>query len=356
MANLRLYFSLLLAGRGIKMIKVCTIKRDLMILFCIGCFLVQRFCHGKEIPLSPVAIYDNYQLSIRDRYWKIPVPSGAGVAVEQDAVDPYAMVVFRGLVTLYAPDGRIMRLSDAAMANPYAMPHSGDGRWLARRGDKLWACWMGNEPSLIGTPCWIAQVDLKTWKAEAVRPLGYANPKLTQSGPRDNHAAPQVIIGSNGTLYVILGAHHGPIQWLKSTHPLTILTETKYDAAFWPAKIVGPQPTRPAHGQTYPDLLIDPDDTIHVVSRSTADNYKWQLVHWTIFPDGQTGPVTVIDQAKSDIYAIWYQHLSWDSAGNLKLVSQRHEQATHGAPIVSMESVPVTRISKDEGRTWTIVR
>src|SRR5690606_32802604 len=83
----------------------------------------------------------------------------------------------------------------------------------------------------------------------------------------DSHNQPALAIDSHGYLHLMLGSHgtlenpHETVMYASSVRPLDI---TKFT-----------EPVRlPAPGCTYPSIMIDSNDTIHVVARK-YDTYGY---------------------------------------------------------------------------------
>lgn len=191
-----------------------------------------------------------------------------------------------------------------------ALPHSGDGQRTAAGPDRAWVVWASSTPpnDRNGTVCWAAEYDgggIERWRGQ----IGVADPARPDArdypDPPDEHDQPQIIRGDDGTLHLLLGAHHGRVFYARSNSPDTL-------ADGWTEwiEIGDRQPSNPAYGYTYPAVVLI-GDTLHVVARwsSTPGPTFIRLVYFRL--DTQTlksSPHTVIATGPDPHeYAVFYQ-------------------------------------------------
>jgi BNR repeat-containing family member len=80
----------------------------------------------------------------------------------------------------------------------------------------------------------------------------------------DSHDQPTAAVDSAGYLHVVLGAHAGALQYVKSLKPQTA------NGGFTPPTTVAFDPQNPLSAQyTYPTMVIDSQDTLHLVARAS---------------------------------------------------------------------------------------
>jgi len=91
----------------------------------------------------------------------------------------------------------------------------------------------------------------------------------------DNHGGPALTCDSRGFLHVVFGPHSGePFQHYRSAKP--------NDSSKWV-----PLPRFGAH-PTYPSLVCDPDDTLHVIYRGGQERrHPFRLLYQRKPPDGE---------------------------------------------------------------------
>ena len=108
----------------------------------------------------------------------------------------------------------------------------------------------------------------------------WAQPVHVGSGA-DNHGGPALAIDSSGYLHMIYGPHHGPLQYAVSTAP--------NDASSWT--------TMPSFGQyaTYPSVVIDANDTVHVAIRGGSAPRK--LIYQSLPSSGSWSQARILAEA-----------------------------------------------------------
>jgi len=141
---------------------------------------------------------------------------------------------------------------------------SGAGNCSVTVGTKTFVVYMVNEHrnGLKGVPHYILSYDHQT--GDITEPL-----LLGESGHRlDLHNTPVIAVDSKGYLHVILGAHWHSMPYLKSKKPanFTEWSDVRY--------IAGNGDNRwSRNGLSYPGLLIDQKDTLHLVVRGRNSHF-----------------------------------------------------------------------------------
>ena len=198
----------------------------------------------------------------------------------------------------------------------YYTYHSGSSNAVIRVGDRAFVVYAAvdslvkpNGVNPVSTPQYIVEVSKSSKQIVNGPVLIGTNGHSLQT---DEHDIPSIDVDSSGYLHVVLGAHHGNLYHYKSTSP--------YNISSWedPEQFGGVIVPGVSGGHTYPALLIDDEDNIHVVTRYAGDGYHFNLVHnkksgnsW----DSQKNLVV----AFKPFYGIWYHKLSYDSLGNMYL-------------------------------------
>jgi hypothetical protein len=209
--------------------------------------------------------------------------------------------------TLYLPNPITVSNDSLLVAN-----HSGGANSAISVGDQVFVVYplASKYQQNDGTSQFVAAFDRSTGKVTTSQTfLGNVG-----TGAPDPHYLPAITVDSRGHLHAVLGAHHDNLYYLKSSSPR--------DASSWssPTAIGGiVEPNRGGH--TYPSLLCDANDQLHVVTRWAGDyGYKFKLSYNT--GDAITGvwqPQKTLVSPFRAYYSIWYQHLSMDRNGRLFL-------------------------------------
>ena len=146
------------------------------------------------------------------------------------------------------------------------------------------------------------------------------------SGP-DDHDSPAIAVDSRGYLHVVLGAHQGSLQYVRSSQPDS--------TAGWSAPVEIGEPKQPHDGgYTYVSLICDGRDVLHVVARYAGLGYYFRLVYlrrsasgeWDTFGTSARDPIDrpgltlhhqhlVIPATRG--YAVYHHKLDVDRHGNL---------------------------------------
>ncbi len=177
----------------------------------------------------------------------------------------------------------------------------------------------------------IATYDLnaKTW-----------SPPVLLGKGEDNHSGPALTMDSQGYLYAIFGPHHGPFQLRRSSKP--------FDARKWePAQ-------RFAHKATYPSLVCDGNDTLHLTYRgedrvSQERGGGWWLVYQRRVKGGAwSTPRALFKPRKPFKYTQFGNALAVSKDGTLHLGF--HVYA--GDPLDALGTHLGYLRSRDNGETW----
>lgn len=231
---------------------------------------------------------------------------------------PPALLVFKepylGVITPQrAEDGslilhRAVTVSEESLLVPN---HSGGGNSVITLDDHVYVVYPSTvpHPDKEGTSQFVVAISRDTGHI-------LSGPTLLGTvgvGKPDPHYLPAITADSRGVLHVVLGAHHDSLYYVHSAKPR--------DASQWTAPhLIGKRRDPSDGGQTYPSLLCDPSDRLHVVSRWAGDGYYFRLSY--IRGDAITGrwdPQKVLVRPFRNMYSNWYHHLSLDRKGRLFL-------------------------------------
>jgi len=148
----------------------------------------------------------------------------------------------------------------------------------------------------------------------------------------DNHGGPALCADSQGYLHIVFGPHHGPFQYRRSVSP--------NDASAWtPVEETGDT-------ATYPSLVCDGDDTLHLTYRGGPK--PWKLMYQKR-PKGEpwTKPVQLVKSPAPSGYTQWGNPLQVDRNGRLHLGFHFYDVAIHKAGFAAGHLY-----SDDGGNTW----
>ncbi|MCP4641506.1 MAG: hypothetical protein GY851_13775, partial [bacterium] len=119
----------------------------------------------------------------------------------------------------------------------------------------------------------------------------------------DNHGGPSMCADSQGYLHIVFGPHHHPFQYRRSLRP--------NDTSEWtPVETF-------AEKATYPSLVCDSNDTLHVVYRQSGE--RWQLMYQRKPKDGPWSEAVSLLIAPGPGYMQWGNALHVDGNGRLHL-------------------------------------
>lgn len=156
----------------------------------------------------------------------------------------------------------------------------------------------------------------------------------------DNHAGAALAMDSGGYLHLVFGPHHNPIQHSVSAKPNS--------TARWI-----PQPSLGGVNATYPSMVCDKDDTLHVCYRGAfGRELPWGVMYQRKPKNGEwTEPVKLVDPEGPQAYTQFENALYLAPDGTLFLSYHivRATEADHSQ--VRGMGFGVMR-SKDGGRSW----
>ena len=200
---------------------------------------------------------------------------------------------------------------------------AGGSSFAASAGGRTWFVWaeIGARAS-AGAPIYVARYRASTGTVSAPRLLCRAQPG------NDAHVSPTICLDGRGYLHVVTGAHGRPFLYTRSRDPLS--------AASWttPARVLTSgcrDATSDADGwgkQTYPSLLCDEDDVLHLVSRQKRENvdaifdgegYAALVYQRKALGRKWTRPRLLVVCTDGPGYTNYYQKLSIDQLGRLFL-------------------------------------
>ncbi len=92
---------------------------------------------------------------------------------------------------------------------------------------------------------------------------GTLGPAVAVGEGHDNHGGPSMCADSEGYLHIVFGPHHHPFQYRRSVRPKDVSEWTPVSTF--------------AERATYPSLVCDGEDTLHVVYRRSGE--VWRLVY-----------------------------------------------------------------------------
>lgn len=187
--------------------------------------------------------------------------------------------------------------------------HSGGSNFCVSINDKVYIVWAGAKaiPGKEGTPQYIRTYNRKTNNLSKPVLLG-----VNGHGTVDPHNLPAITVDSKGILHVILGGHHDQFKYLHSLKP--------YDISSWSkAQKIG-APREPKFGSyTYPALICDKNDTLHIVSRWSGKGYYFRLVYMRKKKGQNWTPHKDLVVPFRPMYGCWYHKLNIDKQNNLYL-------------------------------------
>lgn len=144
---------------------------------------------------------------------------------------------------------------------------------------------------------------------------GELGPVYTIGEGHDNHGGPSMCADSEGYLHIVYGPHHHPFQYRRSLRP--------NDASEWTEVV------QFAEKATYPSLVCDSEDTLHVTYRRSGE--RWQMVYQKK-PKGQDWgePVVLLESSVPD-YMQWGNALAIDQQDRLHLGFHIYSRQKHEA-------------------------
>jgi hypothetical protein len=198
--------------------------------------------------------------------------------------------------------------------------------------DSTWVAYALPAVNVPGMPTYVREYSHSSgdWAGSAVF-VGYAG-----TNPQDNHNTPAITIDSEGSLHVILGAHHKNLYYTHSTDP--------YDSSEWstPERLGPPaegdldvDPNCPlASGNplnwycnyyTYATFLADESDNLHLVTRYSGKHYLQSFYYFRVSylrklatEESWDPRVNLLRDWRTN-YVQWMQKLTTDRTGRLYL-------------------------------------
>jgi Asp-tRNA(Asn)/Glu-tRNA(Gln) amidotransferase A subunit family amidase len=137
---------------------------------------------------------------------------------------------------------------------------------------------------------WLDQINKTYIRTYHDRSKRWGKPVLVGEGD-DNHAGASLAIDSAGYLHLVFGPHHNPIQHLVSKRPNT--------STAWEA-----QPKLGGVTATYPSLVCDHEDTLHICYRGAYEREMPRSLMYQRRPKGGewTSPVKLLDAEGPEAY------------------------------------------------------
>lgn len=150
----------------------------------------------------------------------------------------------------------------------------------------------------------------------------------------DNHSGAAMCADSQGYIYMVFGPHHGPFQSVRSVRP--------NDTSAW-EKL----PDVGTKG-TYPSLVCDADDTLHICYRGGDAPYR---LFYQRRPEGGewTEPRVLVDPGVPDGYTQFGNSLTVAPDGSLHLSYHIYDVHPKGGKSVGH------MLSRDGGDTWQLM-
>jgi hypothetical protein len=164
----------------------------------------------------------------------------------------------------------------------------------------------------------------------------WSEPVLIGKGT-DNHGGPALTMDRRGYLYVALGPHHGPFQIRRSTRPHRV---DEWEPA-----------TRTGVKATYPSLVCDPNDNLHLAYRGGPSPGwgGWWLMYQRRPKDGTwSSPLVILKPQGRPQYTQYGNSLAVSSDGTIHLgfhIYAGHPTKAKGTRLGYLRS-------RDNGDTW----
>lgn len=240
-------------------------------------------------------------------------------------------------------------------------PHSGMSHLVAVGEDRAWIAAAhtgvtvgGARPTLNGTPCVVYELDANTGDvlhSHLFEGIGATTPGSPWHpiGP-DSHNQPQVMLAPDGHVIVVLTGHDSPITVARSVEPGTI-------AGGFAVRTLDIPTDRPNVGASYTALALV-GDVLHVVYRSTAQKYNYDLAHVAVdcMTLENTAPVVIAStdpriQWESGRKHEWYHDLITVDDMLIVVTCPTSAPAGFGQPN-RIQYERQQHISRDGGETW----
>jgi len=151
---------------------------------------------------------------------------------------------------------------------------------------------------------------------------------------KDNHSGPALTCDSKGYLHIIFGPHGGPFQYCRSKKP--------NDSAEWVK--MGRFGVR----GTYPSVVCDDQDTLHIAYRGGKWPYK--LIYQRLSQEGNWSKPTLMAKTPGKGYTAYGQTLAIARDNSLHLGYMLFYGAAGGRQVRWAGYL----MSRDRGATWTL--
>jgi len=189
---------------------------------------------------------------------------------------------------------------------------TGEGNSTYTKGSKTHLVYLSSNPvpsNPNGTPQYIVTYDRATNSMLSPVLLG-----VNGHGGPDVHNGPAITADSNGYLHVILGGHHDNLMYTRSLQPNSSTGRWTAPIAIGELIDVGNE-----GGYTYPSVVMDNQNTLHVVARSAHDGYQFGLDYMRKTTNGAWENRGHIVLPFRQYYGTWFQKLTVDENDRLFL-------------------------------------
>lgn len=129
--------------------------------------------------------------------------------------------------------------------------------------------------------------------------------------PADPHDISDITADSNEVVYLVLGTHHGDLRYTFAQAPYTD----------WVEEITIDAKNPSGGGHTYPAVVIDAQDRLHIITRDATTGYEFNVIYNRRNADGTWAtPQKLVDVGRQ-YYTNPYYSLSIDQNGRLIVTS-----------------------------------
>lgn len=129
--------------------------------------------------------------------------------------------------------------------------------------------------------------------------------------PADRHDISDITADSNEVVYLVLGTHHGDLRYTFASAPYTD----------WVDEITIDAKNPSGGGHTYPAVVIDAQDRLHIITRDATTGYEFNVIYNRRETDGTWAtPQKLVDVGRQ-YYTNPYYSLSIDQNGRLIITS-----------------------------------
>lgn len=150
---------------------------------------------------------------------------------------------------------------------------------------------------------------------------------------RDNHGGPALTCDSQGYLHILFGPHHDPFQHCRSRLP--------NDSSDWIT--VG----EVAQRATYPSIVCDDQDTLHLIYRRSFESKPWKLMYRRKPKENTWSEPVEIAAAPEKGYAHFHSAITIANDQSLHIAYDIY----HGGRAKCAGHL----MSRDRGKTWTLI-